>query len=111
MWILGGMRWLLALPLALLWLGLALNNAFALVHRGPRGAWFLPLVGGISGVLAVLLLAGTTRWTWLPAALDMGCLPFLAWVLWRLAAVNMVRMRGRAASQRAPAADDASLHR
>ena len=104
---------MLALPLALLWLGLALNNTHTLVHRGPGLRWFLPLVGGISGALAVLLcpLAGTNRWAWLPAVLDVGCLPFLAWALWRLAAVNTARMQERAANQRAAAADDASLRR
>jgi hypothetical protein len=49
---------------------------------------WVPLMGGLSGVVALLLcpLAGTARWWWVPLVLDYGSLPgalHTAWYYWR----------------------------
>lgn len=50
------------------------------VADGSRsGVSFVPIVGGVAGVAACIVLpvAGAARWAWLPLLLDVGCLPLL----------------------------------
>jgi hypothetical protein len=58
------------------------NYAIALTRRGS----LLPLVGGISGALAILLwpAPGARMWFWVPLLVDLGSLPILSMTLVRL---------------------------
>ena len=86
---------------ALLWIGAAVFGLFGAfltvinggifiqgaVLRQPTPSW-VPLLGGASGLIALLLcpLPGTTRWWWVPLLVDYGCLPgalHTAWYYWR----------------------------
>lgn len=72
-------RWIVAAVLALFWLGSSISNLVALInariHRSPTS--LVLFFGGIAGVVAMLAcpIPGTNRWAWVPAVLDLGCIP------------------------------------
>jgi len=72
-------RWVFAGILAAVWLLFAAGNASSLIAAAlRRGSTSLVLfAGGIAGALSLLIspLPGTARWAWVPAILDMGCIP------------------------------------
>jgi hypothetical protein len=64
---------------------IAVGHGFIFVHsilktKKQYGSG-IPLVGGISGSLGVLLLPvyGAWKFAWVPLILDFGCLPTLIW--------------------------------
>ena len=75
---------MIALPLALLWLRVVLDNGFGAQRVGVT----VPLLGGLAGCLALLAcpLAGSSLWAWLPPLFDVGSNPLLVTLLGRRAA-------------------------
>ncbi len=75
-------RWLLTIPLAILFVRAATYNASVWWRRFIRLEKNVPTVGpfigGISGGLAMLLcpILGTSEFAWIPLVLDLGCLPY-----------------------------------
>ena len=74
----------MAVPMVLLafWFITAVANASLMVAklRGRRrDASFVPIVGGLAGVVGLLLVpwgAARMNWIWLPAVLDVGTVPY-----------------------------------
>lgn len=70
----------------LVWLLCALRNGRTLwqASRGRESGSPILLLGGLFGAMAVLWcpLPQMRPWFWLPALLDGGSLPALAWIAW-----------------------------
>ncbi len=72
-------QWIATGVLGLFWLGCASSNFVSLInariHRSSTS--LILLLGGIAGVVAMLVcpIPETTRWAWVPAVLDLGCIP------------------------------------
>lgn len=82
-WIAGGL-------LGMIFLVSACGN-LVFLRSQLRGEYqsFVPFVGGLAGLLAVLVLpmgiVGTrATYCWLPLVVDVGCLPFLIGFPWNL---------------------------
>jgi hypothetical protein len=78
--------WMYSVSFGLMWLCIALNNAWCLIEaRRRQGQTFLTLfIGGILGVIAVLAApidSSLKVWAWIPAILDPGCLPALGFIV------------------------------
>ncbi len=75
-------RWLLTIPLALLFVWAATFNAWVwwrlFIKREKNAPTVGPFIGGVSGGLAMLLcpILGTSEFAWIPLVLDVGCLPY-----------------------------------
>ena len=84
-------RWLLTIPLAILFVWAATYNAWALwrlfIRRDKNAPSVGPFIGGVSGYLAVLLCPnlGTFEFAWIPLVLDVGCLPYIPLLAFLLA--------------------------
>ncbi|MFC1679882.1 hypothetical protein ACFL2T_06700 [Elusimicrobiota bacterium] len=74
-----GARWAVAGVLALFWLGASVTNLVDLVRAGIHrtSTSLILFFGGIAGVVAMLAcpIPGTNQWAWVPAVLDLGCVP------------------------------------
>ncbi len=72
-------QWIATGILGLFWLGCASSNFFSLVNARIQqsSTSLLLFMGGIAGVAAMLVcpIPETTRWAWVPAVLDLGCVP------------------------------------
>ncbi len=72
-------QWIATGILGLFWFGCASSNLVSLVNaRIHRSSTSLVLFfGGVAGVVAMLIcpVPHTTRWAWVPAVLDLGCIP------------------------------------
>jgi hypothetical protein len=83
-WIL--IRWCIAIPFGLLWVLCMLGHIVSMIRIARRGESTspIPLIGGISGALAVLIcpIAGIWIWFWLPPLLDVGALAVIVGMLY-----------------------------
>jgi uncharacterized membrane protein len=72
-------RWVVSVILGMFWLYAAVTNLVDLINaRVHKSSTSLVLFfGGVAGVVAMLAcpIPGTTRWAWVPAVLDLGCVP------------------------------------
>jgi hypothetical protein len=84
-------QWTVALLFTLVCVATAQCNWFVLTRfaiQGRSGS-MVPILGGLAGCLAVLIvpLDGAQRWWWLPLLLDIGCAPYfplgITWLLVR----------------------------
>ena len=72
-------RWIAAVVLALFWLAVSISNLIdiinARIHRSPTT--LILFFGGVAGVVAMLVcpISGSNHWAWIPALLDLGCIP------------------------------------
>lgn len=41
------------------------------------GVSLVPVIGGVAGALACVIVPGFTRWAWAPLLADVGCAPLL----------------------------------
>lgn len=76
------MRWSLVCLFALigLWItGVNYGCVYLWIVHRKHGS-LTPLIGGVSGALALLLcpIPAVQRWAWLPLVLDLGCVYTLA---------------------------------
>jgi hypothetical protein len=86
------MVWIKWIASVILFLVFALNAFLNAMNfwRGIRGAKTgssIPLVGGISGAIALSIVPwpAANRWWWLPLFLDYGCAPLLTFIVfWML---------------------------
>jgi len=76
-------RWIISIVLLLLSLWAIAGNLWitfgALFKKLKKFESLIPLIGGISGMIGVLVLPvpGAWRFSWLPLIVDLGCLPLL----------------------------------
>jgi hypothetical protein len=74
-------KWVCAVVLGLAFLLLATANAWAVASyfRSKRHVSAVPVIGGICGSLALVIVPidGQRVWWWLPLVLDYGCVPML----------------------------------
>ena len=74
-------RWVFAVICGLFWLLCAVGNITSIISaiRRHGSTSLILLVGGVSGVIAVLVcpIPGLWVWCWVPALLDIGTLPAL----------------------------------
>ena len=75
-------RWLLTIPLAILFVWAVTYNAWVwwrlFIRREENTPTVGPFIGGFSGMAAVQLcpILGTLKFAWLPLVLNVGCLPY-----------------------------------
>ena len=63
-----------------LWVGGLNGWNFVNGLRGRKTASYIPLVGGICGILGLGSIGPWARhWVWLPLVLDFGTIPLFAW--------------------------------
>ncbi len=72
-------RWVIGAILALFWLGVTVTNLIDLINAGIHRTHtsLVLFFGGLASVLAVIAcpISGTNQWAWVPAILDLGCIP------------------------------------
>lgn len=72
-------RWAVAAILAAIWLLIAGGNIATVISTatGKRPVSLALFIGGISGAAGMLVcpLPNAARWAWVPAVLDIGCVP------------------------------------
>ncbi len=72
-------RWVVGAILTLIWFGCTISNLIDLInariHKTPTS--LILFFGGLSGIIAVFIfpIPGSNKWAWLPAVLDLGCVP------------------------------------
>lgn len=89
------MHWFLFFVLSALCVWVVVGNAATVLAAwfAKRGGSLAPLIGGLSGMLALLIapIPGWRAWWWVPLVLDLGSLPLLlaclpaacAWIVQR----------------------------
>jgi hypothetical protein len=76
------LRWIATALLGGVWLLLAVGHVMSVIGvlLTKRSTSLIPLVGGVAGALSLIVCPypGTARWAWVPALLDLGCIPMVA---------------------------------
>jgi hypothetical protein len=84
-----GLRLTGACLLLLFFLLAAIANAQMLIRRmrGPSGPSLVPVLGGLSGMVGMLIMPwpSVRIWAWVPLLLDVGSVPIIAMTLFYLA--------------------------